>query len=421
MSLWESFRHAIRLLASQPLRSVLTLFGLVWGTAAVIFLMSWGAGLNQMLDISFNRIGKNLLMVFPGRVSEDYSPAFDRRFLFYERDDVDDLRSRAHEIDLVAGETQKWMASAFGSRALSVDTRGVEPEGIRIRGVGIESGRSLRRADLDHRRRVAILGNTARELLLGSRGSVGSWIRLDGTPFRVVGVLERVGTQLSRDGDEIDRQIWVPLTTHMGLWPNPFVAEEFLPKLLIRVRDRHRFAEAKAEVRSILSERLRVSPSDEEATPMFGVNEILDELPIGEQNTVSVLIAAMTLVIGGVGVLSMMLDSVRERRAEIGIRLAVGARRRDILGQFFIETVAIVGLGGLLGVLIGVGGTLLLGSDVLRDAIPSAQRDLVPLPILEPHMIATAVGIMCFVALAAAIVPAWRASRVDPAETLRWE
>ena len=95
--------------------------------------------------------------------------------------------------------------------------------------------------------------------------------------------------------------------------------------------------------------------------------------------------------------------------------------QRDILGQFFIETVAIVGLGGLLGVLIGVGGTLLLGSDVLRDAIPSAQRDLVPLPILEPQMIATAVGIMCFVALAAAIVPAWRASRVDPAETLRWE
>ena len=86
-----------------------------------------------------------------------------------------------------------------------------------------------------------------------------------------------------------------------------------------------------------------------------------------------------------------------------------------------ISVVAIVGLGGLLGVLIGVGGTLLLGSDALRDAIPIAQRDLVPLPMLEPRMIATAVGIMCFVALAAAIVPAWRASRVDPAETLRWE
>jgi putative ABC transport system permease protein len=125
------------------------------------------------------------------------------------------------------------------------------------------------------------------------------------------------------------------------------------------------------------------------------------------------ILAATTLMIGAIGVLSMMLDSVYERRHEIGLRLAIGARRRDIVAQFFLETLTITGLGGLVGVALGVGANLLLGSlDV---------PDLVPIPVLDPNIVILAIGVMGFVGLAAGVIPAWQAARVDPAHTLRME
>lgn len=419
MSPLEAIRQAMRLLIAHPMRSVLTLFGLVWGTAAVIFLQSWGAGLQVMFQEAFDRAGKNMIQVFPGGVSEEFSPAFDRRYLFYTREDVDNVRNRAKEVDRIAGEARRFMAAAYGQRALNTDVRGVEPDGIAIRGVRIESGRPIRPADVDHRRRVVVVGHDARRKLLGLQGGVGSWVRLNGNPFQVIGILERVGTQLVRDGAEIDEQLWVPLTTHLALWPNEFVDEEVLQMLLVRVHDRRRIKEAKLEVRAILAERLRVSPTDEEAIPMFSGVEMLDAIPIDEQNGVAVLIAATTLAIGGIGILSMMLDSVRERRSEIGMRLAVGARRRDIVQQFFLETFGIVGLGGVLGVLIGSGGVGLLASESLRAGIPEDQRDLLPIPILGWEVVVLASGVMIVVGLLAGLIPAWRAARIDPAETLR--
>ena len=415
----EALRQALRLILAHPMRSFLTLFGIVWGTAAVIFLMSWGAGLQTMLDDATNRVGKNLVVAFPGRISDDYSPAFDRRWLYYTVEDIENVRKRSREADLVAGETQRWLAAAYAQRAVNIDVRGVDPLATRIRGVSLASGRGIRPTDVEHRRRVVVLGHRARRDLLGHQGGIGSWVRIMGNPFQVVGVLDRVGTQLSRDGDEIDDQAWVPISTHLALWPNTEVDEDVVRSLLIRIEDKTRVKEAKEEVRAILADRLRVAPDDEEAIPMFSPLDLLETLPIGEQNASAVFIAGTTLLIGGIGILSMMLDSVRERRAEIGMRLAVGARRRDIVWQFFLETFAVVLLGGVVGVALGALGVLLLGSDMIRTGIPPAQLDLLPVPELEAGMVLAASGVMVTVGLAAGLLPAWRAARIDPAETLR--
>ncbi len=131
------------------------------------------------------------------------------------------------------------------------------------------------------------------------------------------------------------------------------------------------------------------------------------------------LIGGTTLAIGGIGILTLMLDAVRERRREIGVRLAVGARPRDVLVQFFLEAVLLVALGGALGVSVGVGGALLLASDFLRGAVPIELRDLLPSPELSLDVVVIAVSVMAVVALVAGVVPAWRAMRVDPALTLR--
>jgi len=421
MSPLESFREALRLLVAQPLRSLLTLFGLVWGTAAVIFLLSWGAGLRTMLDTAFQRAGKNLVQSWAGRISEDYSPAVDRRWLWYTPADVVALRARVRESDLVAGEARTHAPAAYRGRALSFEVRGVEPEGEAIRDVPLASGRLISRADVEQRRRVLVLGQRARERLLGAEGRVGSWVRLDGTPFQVVGVLGRVGTQLSRDGAEIDDQLWVPLPVHLALWPNPWIEEPMLSNIVARARDRQRIDEAVRELRRVLAERLGVSPDDEEAVPVFSPVQMLKRLPIDQQNGINLLIALTTLLVGGIGILAMMLDSVQERRSEIGVRLALGARRRDVVLQFLWEGVAIVVLGGGAGVALGVGGALFLGGNFFRGRIPPALRDLVPVPELSAAIVLLAVLAMGLVAVVAGLVPAWRAARIDPAETLRVE
>ena len=421
MSPLESLREALRLLAAQPLRSLLTLFGLVWGTAAVIFLLSWGLGLNTMLDTAFQRAGKNLVQTWSGRISEDFSPVVDRRWLWYMPEDVAALRARVRESDLVGAEARTHAPASFRGRALSLEVRGVEPESQAIRDVPLASGRLISRADVEHRRRVLVVGQRTRERLLGAEGRVGSWVRLDGTPFQVVGVLDRVGTQLSRDGAEIDDQLWIPLSVHLALWPNPWLDEQMLSTIFTRAKDRKRIDEAKRELRRVLAERLGVAPDDEEAVPIFSPIEMLERLPLDQQNGLYLLIALTTLLVGGIGILAMMLDSVQERRAEIGVRLALGARRRDVLLQFLWEGIAIGALGGAAGVALGAGGALFLASDVFRGGISPALRDLVPIPELSAAVVLLAVLAMSGVAIVAGLVPAWRAARVDPAETLRVE
>jgi putative ABC transport system permease protein len=411
--LLESIRQAWRLLVAHKLRSMLTLFGVVWGTASVIFLVGWGEGVSKMLDDGFSRAGKDMAFVFVGRISEDFTPAVDRRALWYTRDDIEVLRRRSRLPMFVAGEARRYGSAAYRQRALNVDIRGVEPDGIAIRGAPVAEGRPIRQSDIDLRRRVVMLGHDARRNLLGAEGRVGSWVRIDGTPYRVVGVLGRVGTQLSRDGDEIDDQVWIPLTTHLVQFPNPWVDEPVVSFLLFKLRDRALVVETKHEVRAILAERLHVSATDEEAIPIWSPVEMMNRMPANRQRTLMAMVAGATLVVSGIGIMSMMLDSVRQRRPEIGVRLAVGATRRDILIEFFLETFAVVAMGGLLGVALGSAMTVAMGS--------IEAGDLVPVPVYSWNAVAISLVVMTTVGVLAGLIPAWRASRIDPAETLRAE
>jgi putative ABC transport system permease protein len=405
----EAARQALRLLRAHKARSLLTLFGLVWGTAAVILLVSWGEGVRVMLERGFFKAGKNMGEVWAGRISEDFTPAVDRRYLWYTIEDLEVLRRRARLPLLIGGEADEMLPATYRQRALNVEVRGIEPEVMEIRGVPLAAGRGISRSDLDHRRRVAVIGDTVRRKLIGAKGGLGSWIRIAGKPFRVVGILEHIGVQLNRDGMLIDEQAWIPLSTFHGNWPRWWTDDFVVEKILYRMPDRSRLEETEAEVRSILG----TAADDTEAVGIHSAVKVLRRIPIDQMQGVLFILAATTLLIGAIGVLSMMLDSVYERRHEIGLRLAIGARRRDIVAQFFLETLTITGLGGLAGVAVGVGANLLLGS---LDA-----PDLVPIPVLDPNIVILAIGVMSCVGLAAGVIPAWQAARVDPAHTLRME
>jgi putative ABC transport system permease protein len=171
--------------------------------------------------------------------------------------------------------------------------------------------------------------------------------------------------------------------------------------------------ETEREVRAILAGRLGISADDIEAVGIWSSLELLNKLPLDQTQGLLFVLAAATLMIGGIGVLNMMLDSVHERRQEIGVRLAIGARRRDIVVQFLIETFAIAFAGGLAGAALGIGGCALLASFEVPD--------LVPVPVLSARIVALALGILSGVALTAGVIPAWRAAQIDPALTLRME
>ena len=184
-------------------------------------------------------------------------------------------------------------------------------------------------------------------------------------------------------------------------------------KIIYRMRDPSMLEETEKEVRAILADRIGVGREDDEAVGIYSAIQMLRRIPIQEMKGVMAILAMTTLLIGAIGILNMMLDSVYERRREIGIRLAVGARRREIVMQFFLETFAVTSIGGLLGVALGVLGCLVLGG--------LDYPDLVPIPILKPGVVVAALVVMSVVGIAAGIIPAWRASRIDPALTLRME
>lgn len=409
----EAVVQALRLLWAHRMRSLLTTFGLVWGTASVIFLIGYGEGSRRMLEDGFFRAGRNMGEVWAGKVGENFSPAVDRRFLWFRMQDVEALRQRARLPDLVGAEAWEMLPATFGQRAVTVDVRGMDPESVAIRGVGVAAGRTLSAADVERRRRVALLGVKARRRLMGPEGRLGDHIRIAGKPFEVVGFLEPVGTQLSRDRMEIDEQVWVPITTVQLNWPRWWTDDAVVTKIIYRIPDPGLLEASKDEVRAVLADQLGVGADDTEAVGIWSALDRLNQLPMQQTRGMLFILAATTLLVGGIGVLNMMLDAVHERRPEIGVRLAVGARRRDIVAQFFVETATICGLGGIAGAILGVGTCLLM--------VHLPTPDLVPVPVLRPGIVVTALAVLGVVGVASGVVPAWRAAHVDPALTLRMD
>ncbi|MGH7893281.1 MAG: ABC transporter permease [Candidatus Binatia bacterium] len=414
MSIATALQEAMRTLRTQWLRALLTLFGIVWGTASVVFLVAWGLGVRALMETTYERVGHNFVSIWVGIIGEDFTPAADRRQLWLTRDDVDAVRARLRRGDTVVGEARRWSVATFRQRALSVNLRGIEAPELALRGATIGAGRPITTADVTHRRRVVVLGDLARRRLLGPGAGVGAWIRIEGRPYRVVGLLAAVGTQLWQDGPTaIDEEAWVPLSSLFALGPRFGTDTEIVDAIALRVHDRTQYDALRREIRGILAPRLGVSVHDEEAIHVVSPLDSLRNLPLDQMDGLLLTLSVATLAIGGVGVLTMMLDAVHDRRQEIGVRLAVGARRRDVVLQFLVETFTITALGGALGLLLGLAGCGILAAlDV---------PDLVPVPIVRPSVVLTAVSVLMIVGLAAGVGPAWRAARVDPSVTLRSE
>ena len=408
--LWAIIQQALDTMRLHRRWAALTMFGIVWGTASVVLLVGWGVGAHRMTDAGLQKVGKNLVYILAGRVGEDLAPADERRQLHLEMKDADAVRASARRAEYASAEILQFMLARYGANSRLLDVRGVEPVMQELRGVTMAAGRFISADDVRFQRRVAVIGQTARQRLFGPRPAVGQRLDLDGRGFEVVGLLDRVGTQLSRNRTETDEQIWIPITAAQILADRG----DWIDMIVTRPAERRFNEDLKREVRRVLARRLHVSPDDEEAVFIISMIDILSgfDSVFVFLHVFLIVLATTTLFIGGIGVMNMMLVSVNERRREIGLRLAVGARRRDVVGQFLVETLVVTLVGGAAG--LGLG---LLGCAVL-SVLP---KELIPVPVVVPQVVVLAIVVTVLVGVSAGIGPAWRAASVDPSATLRVE
>jgi putative ABC transport system permease protein len=401
MLIRETAKSAWRSLASNRLRTLLTMLGMIIGSGAVVAVLGIGEGARSSVEGRIRALGSNLLLVRPGFQAggggvrsgsvQTLSPA-----------DAGALAS----LDGVSAVAPEMSASAqlrHLEKNQNASVVGITPAYFDVRALPLASGVSLSDLDEQGRARVVVLGANLAAELYGASSPLGDRLQVNGNAFRVIGVLAPKGSGMGSPDDSV----FVPLSTHRSA----LFGRDYLSSISLQLKSEDRAGEVLAQAEQLLRLRHRLrsdQPSDFEVRSQAEMLETMGQIT-GTFTTLLGSIAAVSLIVGGIGIMNIMLVSVRERTREIGVRMAVGARRRDVLRQFLFEAVAVSLAGGAIGVGVGYGAAQLL-------ARFGEWQTIVP-----PYAIALALSVSALIGIAFGVGPARRAARLDPVEALRFE
>ncbi|MDP3279331.1 MAG: ABC transporter permease [Deltaproteobacteria bacterium] len=399
--MFEHVLSAILALQANKIRAALTMLGVVIGVLAVTLLVGVGDGARIYLDQQISGLGTNLITIVPGRrETRGFGPpaANSAKPLVME-----DVRALERHASLLRGVTPIVMgggAVRFSGRTRDTMVLGVAPSFSDLRNMHVDRGVFVRDEDVDARRRVCVLGRTIVREIFGDENPLGQSVRIADGRFRVVGVMEDKGRSLGFDLDDL---VFVPVTAAMDLF-----SQDFFTQIVTAARSKNDAPAAAEEIEEILARRRNgektfTIQSQDDLLKTFGALT-------GVMTLMLLAIASISLVVGGIGIMNIMLVSVRERTREIGVRRAVGATKSDILWQFLLESVMISSVGGGIGLATGGGIVLLLNH--YAPSVPVA---------LSAWIAAVAFGSSFVVGVLSGVVPARRAAELDPVEALRYE
>jgi putative ABC transport system permease protein len=394
----------LRAILRNPMRSALTVLGIVIGVACVIAMSAVGSGASRSIQSNISSLGANFIMVFPGTVTQGGARVFAARPSLTP-EDAAAIREECPSVAYVSAGVRSAGHVVAGEYNWSTEIYGADVDWPFIRAWSVARGAFFSEAEVKAGTKVAVLGDTVARNLFPDREPIGAILRIRNVPFRVIGVLERKGGSMM--GQDQDDQLVVPYTTLM----KRVLGRDRLSIIQVAARSPDLIAEAMREIEVLLRQRHRLGPGNEDDFMMRSQEEIAATAG-ATMRTLSILlgsVAAISLVVGGVGIMNIMLVSVSERTREVGIRMAVGARARHVLGQFLMEAIVLSVAGGAIGVALGV---------VASRAIATIAGWPVAVTMAS---VAMAFGFAAFVGVFFGYYPARKAARMDPIEALRHE
>jgi putative ABC transport system permease protein len=405
MNLLSVLSIALKELRRSKLRSLLTALGMIIGVAAVITLVSLGEGARREVEAQVQRLGENVILVFPGARSLGGVSIGGGSVNTLTAEDARALQEELPEVVAASPEVRSQRQVIYGARNWSTRIYGQSADYLMIRQWGLETGRMFTEEELQAGSQVAVVGQTIVEELFENTDPMGETIRVRGLPLRVIGVLERKGMSLM--GSVQDDIIIIPYTTAF----QKVSGRTHAMVINVQVYDRSVMTLAQQRITDLLRERHGLAPDQPDDFTVQTQEEIASAATATSRTMTALLgaIAAVSMLVGGIGIMNILLVSVTERTREIGLRVALGARDSSILGQFLVEALVLALLGGACGVLAGAGATYLL-----------AQRSGMP-AVLAHTAVLYSVAIAALIGLVFGLFPALKASRLDPIVALRHE